>query len=87
MIKRNLVALLSWRKGLVVGSPILTRESRQGIVSKITSKKWCILIGKGHEVKIAPDDLFPLEWNDLVEDWRHRKSSRGPDIPLCDKDA
>lgn len=81
----DLAALRQWRDALQLDDSVLTRESRKGIIShmpKRDGEKFRILQGKGHEVKIAKDDLFPLDWEDVVDDWRGRKSSRGPDIPL-----
>ena len=80
----NLPYLRQWRDSLKVDDAVLTRECRTGIISHIPkkSRKFSILQGKGHEVKVAKDDLFPLDWMDVVDDWRGRKSSRGPDIPL-----
>lgn len=82
-MKKTLVDLRKWRDELTVDSLVLTRDNRKDIVSKIRSDdKWQILIGKGHEVKISKDDLFPLDWKEMVEDWRHRKSTRKVDIEL-----
>jgi hypothetical protein len=81
-MEKTLVPLRQWRASLRVDAIVLTRENREAVVSKIRKDKITILIGKGHTNKINRDDLFPVEWTEMVEDWRHRKTSRGPDIPL-----
>jgi len=81
----NLPALRAWRDSLKLDDSVLTREGRKGIISYIPVKegdKFRILQGKGHEIRIAKDDLLPPDWEDVVDDWRGRKSSREPDIPL-----
>lgn len=80
----DLPAVRKWRDSLKIDDPVLTRDCRTGIISHIpkNSGKISILQGKAHEVKIAKDDLFPLDWMEVVDDWRNRKSDRGPDIPL-----
>jgi hypothetical protein len=78
----TLTNLRKWRDELAVDSPVLTRDNREAIICRIKKDKYKILIGKGHMVNVAKDDVFPIEWAEYVEDWRHRKSERGPDIAL-----
>jgi hypothetical protein len=84
---KNLVVLRKWRDALTQDKPVLTRECQRGVISQMGRKKYKILTGKGHEIAVLKDDLFPLEWIDILREWRHKKDDRDNDVPLPENET
>lgn len=40
------------------------------------------MFGKCHEKKVDIDDLFPIDWEDIIISWVTKKHGRETDIPI-----
>lgn len=78
-----MVSLRKWRDSLSEDVPIITRDAQKGIVVKrIEEDKIKIMFGKCHEKKVDIDDLFPIDWEDIIISWVTKKHGRETDIPI-----
>ena len=82
MKHKTMVGLRKWRDKIAVDTPIITRDAFKGIVCKILEDKIRIMFGKGHEMNVNLDDLFPIEWESLILEWATKKHGRDTDIPI-----
>jgi len=80
-MKQTMIGLREWRDALQIDTPIITREAIKGIVAKILEyPRVIIMYGKCHEMKVNIDDLFPIDWEELIVSWRNKKAFRDTDI-------
>jgi len=82
MKHKTMIKLRKWRDNIGIDTPIITREAVKGIVISIDYPRCRIMYGKCHETIVKIDDLFPVDWEKIIVDWRNKKAFRDTDIPI-----